>query len=281
MSARRPPRLAHRLGVFARKVGRGINRFGLIEDGDRILIGVSGGKDSLALCAALSERRRWVPIRYELAALLIDWREYPVAAGQLQAVQGYLEDLGIPLRIVQAHMFPEGYQKPFSCYICSRNRKRILFGEAERLGMRKIALGHHMDDIIETTLMNLFFRGEVATMMPMQEFFDGGMKIIRPMCEVQEKDVLRLARHFALPAYTVACPRREVNRRVLMKEIVRRVSRVNRRARENLYRAMWNLNRAYLPDPVEAAGPAEEGAQPAEPAPRAGRPCTGPDSAIE
>ena len=104
-----------------------------------------------------------------------------------------------------------------------------------------------MDDIIETTLMNLFFRGEVATMMPVQEFFGGRLRIIRPMCEVREREVLSFARRLELPTVSIDCPRKDLNRRVVMKQLIRGLEKVNRSVGENLYKAPWNLNRDYLP----------------------------------
>jgi tRNA 2-thiocytidine biosynthesis protein TtcA len=270
----RSPRVSHALAVFAKKAGRGINRFDMIRDGDRILIGVSGGKDSLALCAALSERKRWVPIDYSLSAAIIDWREYPAQPEALEALRGFLDGLAIPLKVIPAHIYPQGYRKAFSCYICSRNRKRILFGEAERLGASKVALGHHLDDIVETTLLNLFFRGEFSTMMPVQRFFGGKLAIIRPLCEVEERDVERLARRYPLPVIAGSCPRKDVNQRLILKEILRGLRRVNRQVKENIYRAAWNINAEYLP-----SGP-RPGAtrQPAPAQPAAAQPApSGPD----
>jgi tRNA 2-thiocytidine biosynthesis protein TtcA len=248
------PRAARVLANFAKKAGRGINRFDMIRDGDRILIGVSGGKDSLALCVALTERKRWVPVDYSLSAAFIDWREYPAPAAALEAVRAFLDGLAIPLLIIPAHIHPEGYRKAFSCYICSRNRKRILFTEAQRQGASKVALGHHLDDVVETTLLNLFYRGEFSTMMPVQEFFGGKLSIIRPLCEVEERDVERLARHYPLPVIAASCPRKDVNQRILLKEILRRLRRESKQVKENIYRAAWNVNTEYLPRASRGTG---------------------------
>ncbi len=236
-----------RLEVFTKKAGRGINRFAMIGKGERILIGVSGGKDSLALCYALSHRLRRLPITYELTAIHIEWKEFPLAPEQAERITAYVEGLGIPLRRVQAQMFPASFKGRFDCYLCSRNKRRIMFDEADRVGATKIALGHHMDDIIETTLMNLFFHGSFATMMPVQDFFGGKLKIIRPLCEVKEKEVHRAARILECPVVTAACPRQDLNRRMAMKEIITQVHRINRRVRENIYGAPWRIKHEYLP----------------------------------
>lgn len=241
------PRASRVLAAFAKKAGRGINRFGMIRPGDRILIGLSGGKDSLALCAALAERKRWVPISYELEAVLLNWLEYPLESSEVESVRLFLESLDIPLTVIEASIYPRNYAKPFSCYICSRNRKRILFQEAARRGMTRIALGHHLDDIVETTLLNLFFRGEFSTMMPVQDFFQGRLQIIRPLCEVEERDILRLERYYPLPVVHTSCPRKDLNQRIVLKEILKQLKRMNRQVKENIYRAPWHINTAYLP----------------------------------
>ncbi len=237
---------------FAKHVGRGINRFDMIGPGDRVLIAVSGGKDSLALSLALAERRRWVPVEYELAAVQVDWREYPMTDGEKAAIDAFFAGLGIPFHRVSARMAPDSFHRKFSCYTCSRNRKRILFDEAARVGASKIALGHHMDDVARTTLMNLLYHGEFATMMPVQSFFDGALTIIRPLCEVRESEVSRLARRLNLPSVQGRCPNADRNQRGLMKELLRQASHVNRNAVSNLYGAPWKIKHEYLPSAIEA-----------------------------
>jgi len=237
---------------FARHVGRGVNRFDMIGPGDRVLIGVSGGKDSLALSLALAERRRWVPVEYSLCAVHVEWREYPLAPEERARMEEFFRMIDVPLRVVQAQIAPPSFRKKFSCYTCSRNRKRLLFNEAQRVGARTIALGHHMDDIARTTLMNMFFHGEFSTMMPVQKFFDGALTVIRPLCEVREGEVARLATRLRLPSVPARCPNVHRNRRVLMKEILRLASHVDRHAVSNVYGAAWRLNTEYLPDPRTA-----------------------------
>ncbi len=238
---------------FAHHVGRGINRFSMIGPGDRVLIAVSGGKDSLALSLALAARKRWVPIDYELTALQVEWREYPLQQEEKDLIDAFYDRLGIPLRRVQASIAPATFKKPFSCYTCSRNRKRILFDAAAEAGAARIAMGHHMDDIARTTLMNLFFRGEFSTMMPVQSFFGGKLTIIRPLCEVREAEVAKVATRLDLPSVPSRCPNADRNQRMLMKEILRQASRVDRHAVTNLYGAAWRINGDYLPrDPGRA-----------------------------
>jgi len=237
-------RLAER---FAHHVGRGINRFSMIGPGERVLIAVSGGKDSLAMSLALVVRKRWVPIDYELFAVQVDWREYPLLEDEKARLDEFFARLEIPFKRVQARIAPDTFQKRFSCYTCSRNRKRILFDEAARIGATRVAMGHHMDDIARTTLMNLFFRGEFSTMMPVQRFFDGKLRVIRPLCEVREAEVAKVATRLELPSVPSRCPNGQRNQRALMKELIRQVSHVDRHAAMNLYGAAWRINTDYLP----------------------------------
>jgi tRNA 2-thiocytidine biosynthesis protein TtcA len=224
----------------------------MIEPGDRILIGVSGGKDSLVMSLALVERKKWVPVDYELYAVQIEWREYPASDSEHKAIEDFYADLGVPFRRIPASICPPTFKKKFSCYTCSRNRKRLLFDEAARIGATRIALGHHLDDVAHTTLMNLFFRGEFSTMMPVQKFFGGKISVIRPLCEVRETDVTRLASRLSLPVVSTRCPNAGRNRRALMKEILRQVSRVDRHAATNLYGAAWRIRQDYLPGSIKS-----------------------------
>jgi tRNA 2-thiocytidine biosynthesis protein TtcA len=255
-------------------MGRGIHRFQMIEDGDRVLVGTSGGKDSLSMSVALALRRRWVPIDYDLHAVLIEWREHPLPEKGREDLEALFEKLDVPLAIVGATLRPPDLAEPFNCYICARNRKRILFNEARDRGCAKVALGHHMDDVIETTLINLFFQGEFATMMPVQEFFGGKLKVIRPLVEVKETETARFARKHGLPVISSCCDRSADSCRTLMKNIVSRVYRINRKVRENIYRSPWRINWDYLPAsldarPARSCGRPPAGSEPARAAPQA------------
>ena len=247
------PKNRKRVNKFVKHVGRGINRFSMINSNDSILIGVSGGKDSLALALALNLRRKWVPIRYKLHAVQIEWVEFPFTDSEKENIERFFKDLGIPFYRVKAHVFPPSFKHEFNCYLCSRNRKRILFSEAEKLGVRKVALGHHLDDIIETTLLNIFFRGEISTMMPVQNFFNGKMEIIRPMCEVHEKEIRRVSDIVGLPVVPIRCPKKGITQRNDIKDLIRQASRLNKNVKENIYRAPWNINKEYLPSMLEGA----------------------------
>jgi len=237
---------------IVKRCGRGINAFDMIKADEKIMLGVSGGKDSLALALCLSLRRKWLPIDYSLEAVQIDWREYPLSEDQKTALTRYFDLLEIPITFLPVSMFPGTFKKGgFNCYQCSRNRKRVLFDEAHRRGITKIALGHHQDDIVETTLMNLFYHGRISTMMPVQEFFEGEVFIIRPLCEVTEREVIRLTTGVNLPITEIGCPYKYKNIRSQIKPLVAQMNRLTKQARENIYKAPMNIDRDYLPSPLK------------------------------
>lgn len=242
-TGRIPPRVLR----FVKLVGKGINEYGMIRPGESVVVGVSGGKDSLAVALALSLRRRWLPVSYDVEGLAIDWDEYPLSDAQRAGLSEYFEAIEVPLRITRAKMKPQSFGGVFSCYHCSRNRKRILFDYLRSQGVSRLVLGHHMDDIIETTLMNMIYHGTFATMMPVQEFFSGDLTLIRPMCLVKERAVERLADFLEFPIAKADCPFHETNIRARLKPIVRDMVHLNKQARENLFRATSNLNLDYLP----------------------------------
>ena len=139
---------------FIKNVGKTINEYGMVKAGDEVLLAVSGGKDSLALALALSLRLKWLPVDYSLSALMIDWREHPIPDEAKERLKEYFSTLSIDFTIQQAPQFPPSFDGDFNCYLCSRNRRRILFEEADRRGVKLIAMGHHLDDLVETSLMN-------------------------------------------------------------------------------------------------------------------------------
>ncbi len=224
---------------FVKQTGKGINRFDMIKENERVLLGISGGKDSLALAFALALRKRWLPINYDLHAVHINWSEHPITDAQLDGLKEFFSTIGVSFESVNAKMFAESFDNEFNCYLCSRNRKRILFTKAEELGYTKIALGHHLDDIVETTLINLCFRGRFTTMLPVQEFFKGKLHIIRPMCEVHESLVSRLSDNLKFPVCKSPCPYNETNIRSKVKPIISSLSHIDKLTREHIYNSFW------------------------------------------
>lgn len=226
---------------FFKGVGKTINRYSMIKANDRVLLGISGGKDSLSLSLALAIRKKWLPISYDLEAVMINWIEHPITDESRALLYDFFGALEIPFTIVDENMFSPGFNGEFNCYLCSRNRRRILFSIAEERGIRNIALGHHIDDQIETTIMNLALRGRFESMRAVQDFFDGKVRIIRPLIETEESTIARISERLSLPVVKAVCPFDQVNIRSKIKPIVKSLSLLDKNAKEHLYEAVLKV----------------------------------------
>ncbi|ADN01630.1 tRNA lysidine(34) synthetase [Spirochaeta thermophila] len=232
---------------LARKAGRGINRYGMLREGDRVLLGISGGKDSLVMALVLSLRRRWLPIHYHLEAVHLNWEEYPISDEESARLAAYFEAIDVPFTQITTTMFPGHYDGQFNCYLCARNRKRHLFTYMKEYDIPILALGHHLDDIVETTLINMAMRGRLFTMMPVQPFFGGLFTLIRPLCEVPESQVRTAVEKLGLPVVKPDCPYKDTNLRLRVKPLVEQLATLDPLAREKIYRSLLNIQPDYLP----------------------------------
>ena len=223
-------------GFLLRGVNRAVREFGLIADGDRVAVGVSGGKDSRTLLELLV-RGVDIPGRYEVVAVHVDGSGVglPDQTGELE--QWFLA-LGVAYAIAPLDV-AENEKLPMDCFRCSRNRRKALFRAADRLGCNKVALGHHADDAAVTTLMSMMYKGQVETLEPCRCFFDGRMHLIRPLILLTETEIRRFARacQWVLPAEP-SCPQGITSRRVRIEAFLRAMpQREHDQIRTNLWRA--------------------------------------------
>lgn len=219
----------------------------MLEDDDRILVGVSGGKDSLSLVTFLKERLRRIPINYHIIAVHID-QGYDNPA-ETAMVRSYLDSLNVESIFlktdyaVKAHS-EENLKNP--CFLCSRLRRKNFFDLAKEKNCSKIALGHNRDDLIETLLMNVFYAGEISTMLPVQSFFKGTMSIIRPLAFVPESLIKRNVRERSLPVVSPGCPSAGNSKREEVKRIIDDLRRKNKKVPGNIFRSLSNYRPEYL-----------------------------------
>jgi len=232
-------------------VGRAIADFGLIEDGDRIAVGVSGGKDSWTLLHILDELRRRAPIRYELVAITID-SGYP--GFRCDIIETHLRENGFEYHLEKAGHYEiiRDKRRPDSsyCSICARLKRGSLYTLAKKLGCNKLALGHHLDDFIETLLLNQFFVGSLKAMAASMLADNGETTVIRPLVYVEEKEIIPFARENHFPVVCCCCPvcgtadMQRKKMKQLLKELEKSIPHVKR----SLLKALANVQPRHLLD---------------------------------
>lgn len=240
------PEIDYTYKALNKAVGKALHRYNMISEGDRIVVGLSGGKDSLTLMHMLSERQARAPVAYELTAVHVD---PGFEGGFSESLLSYCEQAGFPLRVeytdygLQGHS-PENRENP--CFLCSRLRRKRLFEIADELDCNKIALGHNKDDIIETLFLNMFYSGEISTMVPFQPFFKGRFTVIRPLALADEKLIMSFARIQKFPEFVNPCPTAGNSKRQQIKTLLNQLYRSNKKIKGNIFRAMSHVNLEYL-----------------------------------
>src|SRR4030065_25300 len=233
-------------------VGKAIHRYGLIQDGDRILVGVSGGKDSLTLLTLLSERAKRVPIHYELLAVHVD---LGFQSGGADMLKEFFEAKNLPYhiettRIAELANGPDNRENP--CFLCSWERRKRIFSLAQQFECNKVAFGHHKDDIIETLLLNIFYSAEISTMLPVQPLFNGKITLIRPLALLEERKIERFAKEMGLPYFPCGCPASGRSKRREGKEVLGILEKKNHRIKGNIFRSLSNIKLEYTFTPLES-----------------------------
>lgn len=228
---------------ISKRVGKAITDYDMLSDGDKIVVAVSGGKDSLTLLRVLNDRRAFIPIKYEILAVHVDMG-YPCQHPKLLA--DYFKKMDVEYHIEKIDILKGKTRKDISCFWCSWNRRKALFETAARFGCSKVALGHHHDDIVETMLLNLFFHGEISAMSPKQELFKGKITIIRPLAYVEEKMIVRFAKELAFPHHKCACPNSITSNRTRVTEILKDLEKICPAVKKNIFRSLKRIKKDYL-----------------------------------
>ena len=235
---------------LCRLVGQAIGDFGMIEDGDKVMVCVSGGKDSYAMLDILMKLRERAPIHFEIIAVNLDQKQPNF---HVEILPNYLKSLGIQYHIeeqdtysIVKRVIPEGKT---TCGLCSRLRRGILYRVADELGATKIALGHHRDDILETLMLNMFYAGKLKGMPPKLRSDDGKHIVIRPLAYVPEKLLERYAADMNFPIIPCdLCGSQPNLQRQVMKEMLRDWEKKHPGRVENLFRSMHHIVPSHLMD---------------------------------
>lgn len=232
-----------------------MSHYQMVDDGDRIALGISGGKDSWTLLWLLSRLRLRAPITFEIYPIFID---PGFEGGPAEVVADHGRRLGYDVRIEQTDHGKVAHSevnRENPCFLCSRMRRKRLFEIADELGCRKLALAHNKDDLIETFFLNICYGGEISTMVPAQPFFGGQLTVIRPLAYADEETIIDFSREMQWPIKENPCPSAGTSKRAEMKEWLGRMYRSNPKIKGNIFHAMHHVKQEYLPNKISDAKP--------------------------
>lgn len=219
-------------------VRRAVDDYGMIEDGDSIAVGVSGGKDSLTLLEVLAEMRRFYPKKYKLTAITVDMG---FQGSDFSQIAEFCRRINVEYKVVKteiAKIIFDVRKEPNPCSLCAKMRRGSLHAAAQEAGCNKVALGHHYDDAVETFMLNLFFEGRLGCFSPVTYLSNRKIKLIRPMIYAQEKDVLYFVRKRTLPITASLCPEDKATERENMKRMLAELERTNKGLKHRIFTAM-------------------------------------------
>ena len=219
-------------------VRRAVDDYGMIDEGDKIAVGVSGGKDSLTLLAALAEMRRFYPKKYDVVAITIDMG---FEGGDFSEISEFCRRLHVDYHVVKtdiAKIIFDVRKEPNPCSLCAKMRRGSLHAEAVSMGCNKVALGHHYDDAVETFMMNMFFEGRLGCFSPVSYLSNRKITLIRPLLYATEKDVSYFSRRAKLPVAVSLCPEDHATEREKMKKLLSELERTNKGVKHRIFNSM-------------------------------------------
>lgn len=225
--------------------GKAINDYKMIADGDKVLMCISGGKDSWSVYRTLIMRQQHLPINFEVIPFIVDCG---FKKEDIDILKAFFDQDGIKLEVrkLEFEEFPE------NCFVCSWYKRKLYFQTAKELGCTKIATGHHQDDIVETVLMNMCMHGKIGSMCPSMTFFNGEFDVIRPFAYVPEKMVREFFSNFEFPMPVYDCVHNGQSKRAHTKDLVETLAKVfpNTDIRKNIFNALKieNIKKEYLHD---------------------------------
>lgn len=219
-------------------VRRGVDDYSMIEDGDKIAVGVSAGKDSLTLLCAMADLRRFYPKKFELCAITVDMG---FEGTDFSPIKELCEKLDVEYHIVPTQISKVIFdvrKEKNPCSLCAKMRRGALYGYAREIGFNKVALGHHFDDVVETFMLNLFFEGRLGCFQPVTYLSNTQITLIRPMIYMPEKDVRYFAAKSELPVVKSTCPADGNTEREEMKKLLASLEKNNKGLRYRIFGAI-------------------------------------------
>ena len=229
------------------RIGQALHTYNMLADGDRVLVAVSGGIDSLVLVKILQYWRTKAPIDYQLLAVHLDMGFGSDEAEQVAARLAGLEVENLVEKTAYGRQALEAEDGRSGCFYCARQRRSRLFALAEANGCNKLAMGHHQEDIIETFFLNLFYGGNLSTMVPKQEFFGGKLALIRPLAFLTKADIRTLGDDFSLSPVANPCPLSSQSKRQEIRDLLEKsIYSLDPAIRATIFTALANVRPNYL-----------------------------------
>lgn len=240
-------RTTYRKTIWSKFV-KAINDFNLIEDGDKIAIGVSGGKDSLLLVKLFHELKKDKSRNFEFKAVSLNpgFRQY-----DLDNFKKNLEKLNIDCEIIDTNIWEIANEKAkdYPCFLCAKMRRGILYKKVEGFGYNKLTLGHHFDDVIETTMINMLYAGTLKTMTPKVSSTSGNLSLIRPLVYVKEEDIIKYTKRNGILAMNCGCTieaGKTSSKRREVKNLLADLEEKHPGVKQSIFNAMKNINLDYV-----------------------------------
>jgi tRNA 2-thiocytidine biosynthesis protein TtcA len=222
------------------EVRKAVDDYRMIAEGDKIAVGISGGKDSLTLLYALSSLRRFYPHPFELVAVTVD---LGFANLDLSEIKKLCEKLEVPYTVVKTQIGQivfEQRQENNPCALCAKMRKGALNEAMKQLGCNKIAYAHHMDDVVETMMLSLLYEGRFHTFSPVTYLDDTGLTVIRPLIYMKEADVIGFVRKYEVPVVKSPCPADGHTKREYVKQLLKQLNTENPGVKQRMFTAIQN-----------------------------------------
>lgn len=232
---------------------KGITEYGLIADGDKIAVGVSGGKDSVTLLKLLAEYKKFSPEKFDLIAVTVDL-QFNKTPADFSQIEEFCKNEGVPFHVVKtdiAEIVFDARKETNPCALCSKMRKGALYDKVQQEGCNKVALGHHADDLIDTLMLSLFYEGRLSTFSPISYLDRTGLTLIRPMIMLKEVDITCYCRDYNLPVYKSCCPANKQTRREYVKDVLSKIAQDVPNIRQMIFTAITHPERNNLFDKLK------------------------------
>ena len=229
-----------------KNAGRAINAYSLIKENDRVAVALSGGKDSLVMLETLANRRRRLPVNYDVIAVHVHVRNIGYET-DLDFLKKFCDTLNVELYVIETEADLERDKNKSICFKCSWLRRKELFDFVKNEKCNKLAFGHHRDDAIETLLMNMISNSSISSMPPSLPMFGGEFDLIRPLILLGEDEIREYAVLKKYPPQVKLCPHGDDTRRADAKRLILEMEKIDKNARQNIFSAMSNIHGEYLP----------------------------------